>query len=69
MLSAMILFIIDIKCLIFINLSIYTIIALWPIDLSNLTIKLIDRLHYLLFDIRSGFRTLYFVYLYDLARE
>ena len=38
-------------------------------DLGNLIIKLIKRLYHLLFDIRSGFRTLYFVYLYDLARE
>ena len=67
--SAVILFIIDIKCFIFINLSIYIIIVLWPIDLGNLTIKLTDKLYYLLFNTASGFRTLYFAYFYDLARE
>ena len=64
---AVILFIIDIKYLIFINLSTYIIIILWPMDSGNLIIKLINRLYYLLFSIRSGFRTLYFIYLYDLA--
>ena len=67
--SAIILFIIDIKYLIFINLSIYIIIVLWPIDLDNLIIKLINRLCHLLFNTGSSFRTLYFVCLYNLARE
>ena len=67
--SAIILFIINIKCFIFVNLSTYTIIALWPMDLGNLIIKLINRSRHLLFSIRSGFRTPYFACLYDLARE
>ena len=67
--STVILLVINIKCLIFVNRSMQTIIVLYSIDLDSLIIKLTKRLYYLLFSINNSLRTLYFVYCFDFALE
>ena len=62
-----ILLIISIKYFILINWSTHTIIALYFLNLSNLIIKLIERLCYFLSGTSNGLRTLYFIYYFDFA--